>query len=114
MSKFTVSFPAGPLWNNDEAQAVGPKIAAAHLGTFTDSWKTVVESEMSVVAVELNTTNTGSNSFKTNVLAGPLYSNDEAQKLGPAIAASYGGTFTGQWKTIVEGVMSVIEVEYKF
>lgn len=114
MSKFKVNIPAGPLWSNDEAQAIGPKIAAAHQGEFTGQWSTVVESEMSVVEVELNTKNTGDNKYKTNVLAGPLWSNDEAQKLGPAIAASYGAAFTGQWRTIVEGVMSVIEIEYTF
>ena len=27
----------------------------------------------------------------------------DAQKFGPAIAASYGAEFTGQWSTIVEG-----------
>ena len=114
MSKFKVNIPAGPLWSNDEAQAIGPKIAAAHQGKFTGQWNTVVDSEMSVVEVELSTENTGKNKYKTNVLAGPLWSNDEAQKLGPSIAASYGATFTGQWNTIVEGVMSVIEIEYTF
>ena len=69
---------------------------------------------MSVVEVELEVTNSGSNSFKTTVLAGPLWSNDEAQKIGETIAASYGAEFTGEWKTIVNGVMSVIEIEYKF
>ena len=114
MATFKVNIPAGPLWSNDEAQQVGPRIAAAHLGKFTGQWKTVVQSQMSVVEVELPVEYTGSNTYKTNVLAGPLWSNDEAQKLGPAIAASYGAKFTGQWKTIVEGVMSVIEIEYTF
>ena len=34
--------------------------------------------------------------------------------VGETLAASYGGTFTGEWHTIVEGKMSVIEVEFKF
>ena len=114
MSTFKVNIPAGPIWNNDEAQKLGPIIAAAHQGKFTGGWNTVVESKMSVVEVELQVENTGSNSYKTNVLAGPLWSNDEAQKVGPAIAASYGAKFTGQWKTITEGVMSVIEIEYSY
>lgn len=114
MSTYKIDFPAGPLWDNDEAQKIGPKIAAAHGGKFTGQWTTVVDSEMSVVNVELPVNRKGTNTFKTNVLAGPLWSNDEAQELGPYIAASYGGKFTGQWKTIVEGVMSVIEVEFTF
>jgi len=114
MSTFKINIPAGPIWSNDEAQQLGPKIAAAHQGKFTGQWSTVVESQMSVVEVELQVANTGNNEYKTNVLAGPLWSNDEAQKLGPAIAASYGAEFTGQWSTIVEGVMSVIEIKYTF
>jgi hypothetical protein len=35
MSKFKVNIPAGPLWNNADAAVKGPKIAAAHQGTFT-------------------------------------------------------------------------------
>jgi len=114
MSTFKINIPAGPIWSNDEAQQLGPRIAAAHQGKFTGQWSTVVESQMSVVEVELQVANTGNNEYKTNVLAGPLWSNDEAQKLGPAIAASYGAEFTGQWSTIVEGVMSVIEIKYTF
>lgn len=114
MATFKVNIPAGPLWSNDEAQKLGPRIAAAHQGRFTGQWTTVVPSEMSVVEVELPTKPTGTHEYKTNVIAGPLWSNDEAQKIGPNIAASYGAEFTGQWTTIVEGVMSVIEIRYRF
>jgi len=114
MSTFKVNIPAGPLWSNEDAKEKAPRVAAAHQGKWTGQWSTVVESQMSVIEVELNVKNSGSNEFKTNVLAGPLWSNDDAQKIGPAIAASYGAEFTGQWKTIVEGVMSVIEIKYTF
>jgi len=114
MAKYTVDIPAGPLWSNDEAQQVGPKIAAAHQGRFTGQWTTVVPSQMSVVAVELATEKSARPPYKTSVLAGPLWSNNEAQTVGPNIAASYGAKFTGQWNTIVQGVMSVIEIEYTF
>ena len=114
MATFKVNIPAGPIWNQDDANIKAPKIAAAHQGKWTGQWNTVVGSEMSVVEVELNVKNTGKNEYKTNVLAGPLWSNDEAQQIGPVIAASYGAQFTGQWTTIVEGVMSVIEIKYTF
>lgn len=114
MSTYKVFIPAGPLWSNDEAQEMGPLIAAAHQGKFTGEWKTVVENEMSVVEVELQVKNTGKNEFKTNVLAGPLWSDEEAQSVGKMLAASYGAEFTGKWSTIVEGVMSVIEIKYTF
>lgn len=114
MPTYKVNIPAGPLFSNNEAQETGAKVAAAHQGTFTGHWTTLVQSEMSVVEVELNTNNSGPNEYKTNVPAGPLLSNDDAQKYGPAIAAYYGAEFTGRWSTIVEGTMSVIEIRYRF
>jgi hypothetical protein len=62
----------------------------------------------------LDVKNTGDNEFVTEVLIDSLWSNDEIQKLGPAIAASYGAEFTGQCKTITEGVMSVIQIKYRY
>lgn len=114
MSTFKVNIPAGPIWNQQDAEVKAPVVAAAHQGKWTGQWSTVVPSQMSVVEVELNVQNTGSNEFTTNVLAGPIWSNEEAQNIGATIAASYGATFTGQWKTIVQGVMSVIEIKYTF
>ncbi len=112
MAKFKIDIPAGPIWNQDDAQEKAPKIAAAHQGKWTSNWKTVVPNEMSVVEVELDVANAGKNEFVTDVLAGPIWSNDEAQEIGKAIAASYGADFTGQWRTIKEGKMSVIQLRY--
>lgn len=114
MSTYKVNIPAGPLWNDEDAKEKAPKVAAAHQGKWTGQWRTVVPSEMSIIEVELEVDNGGKNEFKTDVLAGPLWSNDEAQKVGSAIAASYGAEFTGQWKTIVEGQMSVVQIKYTF
>ncbi len=114
MSTYTVWMSAGPLWNDEDAKEKAPKIAAAHQGKWTGQWKTVVPNEMSIVEVELHTGMEGKNEFKTKIIAGPLWSNDEAQKVGSAIAASYTADFTGEWNTIVEGQMSVIEIINKF
>jgi len=114
MSTYKINIPAGPLWSNDEAQKIGQRIATAHQAKFTGQWTTVVQSQMSVIEVEMPVARTGSDTFVTDVIAGPLWSNDEAQKLGPNIAASYGGEFTGQWHTIKEGVMSVIQVRFRY
>lgn len=113
-STFKVDVPAGPIWSQDDAKEKAPRVAAAHLGEWTGQWNTVVSSQMSVVQVERDINKKGTHEFKTTVLAGPIWSNDEAQKVGPAIAASYGAEFTGQWNTIVQGVMSVIEIKYTF
>ncbi|HEX2570739.1 MAG TPA: mannan-binding lectin [Polyangia bacterium] len=113
MSTYTISIPAGPIWNNEDAQVKGKAVAAAHGGTFNGQWRTVVPSVMSTVDVVLPADpNTGPTKFKCMVPAGPLWNNDEAQKIGPTIAASYGGRFTGQWSTNIPGKMSLIEVEF--
>lgn len=114
MATYKINIPAGPLWSNDEAQKIGPTIATAHQAKFTGQWNTVVPSQMSVIEVDMPVARTGPNEYLTTVLAGPLWSNDEAQKVGPNIAASYGGEFTGQWNTIKEGVMSVIQVRFRY
>jgi len=114
MSSFRIDVPAGPLWNQHDAEEKARKIAQARGGQWTGAWNTVVPSQMSVINLELPVKRSGSYEFKTNVLAGPLWSNAEAQQLGPAIAASYGGEFTGQWTTITPGVMSIIEVVFRY
>jgi len=114
MSKFKVNIPAGPLWSNDDAQKKGPFIAAAHLGEFTGQWTTVVENEMSVIEVELPCKPTGDTEYTMDVLAGPLWSDEDAKEKCPSICASYGGTWNGQWKTVVNGKMSVCGCTFKF
>jgi hypothetical protein len=113
MAKYRVDIPAGPIWNQQDAEVKAPRIAAAHLGKWTGQWTTVVPNEMSVVGVEFDVPlpNTG-NTYTQWVIAGPIWSNDEAQTLCPAIAASYQGKWTGQWKTVIEGVMSVCELTF--
>ncbi len=114
MSTFKVNIPAGPLWSNDEAQKIGPAIAAAHLGKFTGQWSTVIENQMSVVEVEFQVPLVGSTSHTMDVLAGPIWDNDDAKAKCPAIYASYGGVWNGQWTTVVEGKMSVCGCTFKF
>ena len=114
MSNFKISLMAGPLWSNDEAQELGPRIAAAHLCTFTGNWKTIVANEMSIIQVEMSTQNTGSTEYVMDVLAGPIWNNEDANKVCPAICRSYGGEWNGQWKTVVEGKMSVCGCIFRF
>ena len=114
MSTFKVNIPAGPLWNNDDAQKRAPFIAAAHLGKFTGQWTTVVPGKMSVIEVELPAESTGDTEYTMDVLAGPLWNNEDAKAKCPAICASYGGTWNGQWKTVVNGKMSVCGCTFKF
>lgn len=47
-----------------------------------------------------------------DVNAGPIWNQQDAQKKCPAVAASQGGQWTGQWRTTVQGKMSVCEIRF--
>jgi hypothetical protein len=52
---------------------------------------------MSVIEVELNTQPTGDSEYTLDVLAGPIWSDEDAKEVCPSICASYGehGTDNG-------------------
>jgi hypothetical protein len=115
-STFKVNVPAGPIWSNEDAKVKGPIVAAAHGGTFTGAWTTVVEGVMSVCEVQLPAPAAGSGpvTFTLNMPAGPIWNNDDAKTKGPVVAASYNGEWNGEWTTIIEGKMSVIGVKFSW
>lgn len=111
---YEISLPAGPLWSHADALRRAPFICAAHGGRFTGSWGTVIWGRMSVISCEVPYSRKGHASFKLDVPAGPIWSNEDAKEKCEAICASYGGKWTGQWHTIVEGAMSVCECEFNW
>jgi hypothetical protein len=116
-NSFTISIPAGPIWNNEDAQTKGPMVAAAHGGKWNGQWRTVVEGEMSTVDIELPSpaaSENGGANFTLSVPAGPIWNNEDAQTKAPVVAASYNGKWNGQWRTIVEGQMSTIDVAFAY
>ena len=107
MATFTVDIPVGPIWNNDDAKVKCPIACAAHLGEWNGQWTTVVPGEMSVCGCTYTVGGSGSSEYTMDVLAGPIWNNDDAQEKCPIVCASYGGTWNGQWTTVVPGKMSV-------
>nr|WP_254305725.1 mannan-binding lectin [Sphingopyxis sp. BSNA05] len=47
-----------------------------------------------------------------DVNAGPIWNQQDARRKCPAVAASQGGEWTGQWRTTVQGKMSVCEIRF--
>lgn len=47
-----------------------------------------------------------------NVNAGPIWSREDAKIKCPVVAASHGGQWTGEWRTTVQGKMSVCEIRF--
>lgn len=112
-AKYKVNIPAGPLWSNDQAQKLGPAIAAAHFGRFTGQWATIIPGQMSVIEVEFDVPPSGTATHTMDVPAGPIWNNDDAKAKCPAICASYGGTWNGQWTTVIPGKLSVAGCTFK-
>jgi hypothetical protein len=112
MNTYKIPLPAGPLWNHQEAREKAPLIAAAHQGQWTGAWSTVIPAKMSLIEIERPVEQKGRRQFLTEVPAGYLASEQQAQTIGPLLAISYGATFTGNWRTLAEEEMSVIEIRY--
>ena len=116
LSKFAVDIPAGPIWNDQDEKVKAPIIAAAHGGRWTGHWKTVVPSRMSVVNIEFDTSQKGQNQIVLDVVAGPIWNDQDAKLKAPVVCASYGGEWTGEWHTPKEtwGKMSVCQCRIRF
>jgi hypothetical protein len=116
MAKFTIDIPAGPIWDQKDAEKKCPIVCAAHLGKWNGQWKTVVEGEMSVCGCEYETKPQGTTEILVDVIAGPIWNNDtDAKEKGPIVCASYGGEWTGVWHTPKEtwGKLSVCQCKFK-
>lgn len=113
MATFTIDVPAGPLFNQEDAEAKCPQACAAHLGEWNGQWTTVVEGEMSVCGCVVAVDGGGNAEFTIDIPAGPLWNQADAEQKAPIACASYGGTWNGQWRTVVEGRMSVAGCTFK-
>ena len=113
MSTFTLDIPVGPVFSNDDAKVKCPEACAAHLGEWNGQWNTVVEGEMSVAGCILTVDPSGDSEFTIDVPAGPILNQADAEKKAPIACASYGGTWNGQWNTVLEGKMSVAGCTFK-
>lgn len=54
---------------------------------------------MSVCSCEFDTEKSGTTQLEIDVIAGPIWNNEDATVKCPIVCASYGGEWTGQWHT---------------
>lgn len=115
MAKYTVQIPCGPIWNDEDAKKKCPIICAAHLGEWNGEWKTVVDCRMSICECVMDTEREGSKELLIDVVAGPIWNDEDAKEKCPIVCASYGGEWTGEWKTPEEtwGVMSICQCKIR-
>ncbi len=99
----TETVEAGPIWNQQHAEQVCPAIAHATNGAWTGQWWTTVWNEMSVCQIEYTPPSRA-------VEAGPIWNQQHANQVCPAVAHAAGGEWTGHWWTTVWNEMSVCQV----
>jgi ribosome modulation factor len=96
---------AGPIWNQADAQTKCPRVAAEARGRWTGQWRTTQAGRMSVCEVEPAPVVKA-----RDVEAGPIWNQADAQIKCPVAAFAVRGTWTGQWRTVAQGQMSVCEI----
>ncbi len=106
------NFNAGPIWNQDDANAKCPIVAIAVAGHWNGQWVTTVPNEMSVCGIEgaaaVSTPPAGEGRA---FFAGPIWDNDDAQAKCAVVAAAVGGAWRGHWWTTKLGEMSACMIE---
>ena len=98
---------AGPIWNNADAQSKCPSVCGGLGANWNGQWHTTRQGEMSVCSCEKGSS--GSTSSGKAIEAGPIWNNADAQNKCPGICFGNGLSWSGQWKTTIQGQMSVCE-----
>lgn len=88
-----VDVPAGPIWDNADAQAKCPSVCSAQ--EWNGQWATTQWGVMSVCGT----------TFGVSMPVGPIWNNADAQEKCPVRLAQY--RWSGMWTTIHPNVMSV-------
>ena len=105
---FTLDVPAGPIWDQADAETKCPIACASHGGLWNGQWTTVVPDLMSVCGcVRPIPADAPPAQFTLDVPAGPIWDQADAELKCPIACASHGGLWNGQWTTIVPDMMSV-------
>jgi ribosome modulation factor len=94
---------AGPIWNQADAEQKCQGVAARAHGRWTGQWRTTDVGRMSVCQI-------ADEPRGRDVEAGPIWDQADAQAKCPIAAYAVRGRWTGQWRTTVQGQMSVCEI----
>jgi mannan-binding protein len=93
---------AGPIWNNSDAQNKCPSVCAGASGTWNGNWRTVVPGRKSVCDCDFTQHRRGKEDFN----AGPIWNDQHAAAVCPAVCVSHDRAWKGEWHTTVQGRMS--------
>ena len=93
----------GPIWNQADAEGKCRRAAEESHGRWTGQWRTTRTGEMSVCQIDYGRP-------ARDVEAGPIWNDADAGVKCPVAAFAVRGVWTGQWRTVVPGQMSVCAI----
>ena len=99
----------GPIWNQEDAEAKCRRAADSSDGRWTGQWRTTTPGEMSVCEIAYEPVRAPHREVR-EVEAGPIWSDGDAATKCPVVAYAVHGVWTGQWRTVTQGEMSVCEI----
>lgn len=104
-----VETPAGPIWNNMDAQNKCPDVCRRNgNATWNGNWRTLPGTATSVCDCDAPAGGRGRNDGAQWADAGPLWNQMDAQNKCPDVCRRSGGrTWDGNWKTTEPGRASV-------
>lgn len=95
----------GPIWNQEDADVKCPRAAAQEGGRWTGHWRTTQPAVMSVCDIEYEPERRA-----RDVEAGPIWNDADARVKCPVAAYAVRGVWTGEWRTVAQGEMSVCRI----
>jgi hypothetical protein len=93
----TTDVPAGPIYNQEDAEATCPDVCRSSYLIWNGNWNTTAPGEMSVCDCDM------SRDFD----AGPICDQRDAARRCPNVCHSNGLAWNGNWTTTMPGIMSV-------
>lgn len=95
----------GPIWNQADAETKCRRAAEDARGQWTGQWRTTRAGQMSVCQIAFEPVRR-----TRDVEAGPIWNDADAGAKCPIAAFAVRGVWTGQWRTVTPGEMSVCAI----
>lgn len=96
------------IWTQSEAEEKCTRVASEAYGRWTGQWRIVEPGQKS--SCEVTDFAPPPESQTRSVEAGPIWNQTDAEVKCRAVAEQEGGEWTGQWRTVTLGRMSVCEI----
>lgn len=108
----------GPIWNQRDAENKCRAKADELRGEWTGQWRTTVQGRMSVCEIRTgggwgSGGRRGPREVLRDIEVGPIWSQRDAETKCRAEARRLGAEWTGQWRTTIQGRMSVCQFRFR-